>query len=166
MTTKHKGNEVHLGGNLPRVGEAMPNIRFLNADLTEGDLAGLHGKVVVLFSMLSVDTGVCAAESRTFNQRLSAIGAVGLAISADLPFALKRFCAAEDLPNVTIASDVRYRDMDKLGVRMVDGLLAGMLARVVFLVDPQGVLRYTQVVPEVSTEPDYEAVLAEVNKLL
>ncbi|HMN06595.1 MAG TPA: thiol peroxidase [Flavobacteriales bacterium] len=166
MSTKFKGNEVKLQGTLPNNGEEAPNVRFVATDLAEGDLAGLKGQVVVLFSVPSVDTGVCATETRTFNQRLAGMGAVGLAISADLPFAHKRFCAAEGIDNVRAVSDFRFRDMDKYGVRMADGPLAGLLARVVFVVDKQGVLRYTQVVPEVTTEPDYEAVLAEVKQLL
>lgn len=166
MNTKFKGSEVHLQGSLPKVGEAVPNIRFVGTDLAEGDLAGLKGKPVVLFSVPSVDTGVCAAETRAFNKRLSGMGAAGVAISQDLPFALNRFCAAEGIDNVQAVSDFRFRDMDKLGVRMTDGPLAGLLARVVFVIDKEGVLRYSQVVPEVTTEPDYEAVLAEARKLL
>lgn len=166
MNTKFKGSEVHLQGSLPKVGVAVPNIRFVGTDLAEGDLAGLKGKPVVLFSVPSVDTGVCAAETRAFNKRLSGMGAAGVAISQDLPFALNRFCAAEGIDNVQAVSDFRFRDMDKLGVRMTDGPLAGLLARVVFVIDKEGVLRYTQVVPEVTTEPDYEAVLAETRKLL
>ncbi|MBS1941437.1 MAG: thiol peroxidase [Bacteroidetes bacterium] len=166
MTTKFKGTEVHLHGHLPAIGQAMPNVRFVNSDLSEGDIAGLKGKVVVLFSLPSVDTGVCAAETRAFNKHLSDLGAAGLALSADLPFVFKRFCEAEGIANVKGVSDFRFRDADKLGVRMADGTLAGLLARVVFVVDKEGVLRYTQVVPEVGTEPDYAAVLGAVKKLL
>ncbi|MEO8733395.1 MAG: thiol peroxidase [Flavobacteriales bacterium] len=166
MKTKFKGADVKLQGSMPEIGSAVPNVRFVGTDLKEGDLAGLKGKPVVLFSVPSVDTGVCAAETRSFNERLSGMGALGVAISEDLPFALKRFCAVEGIDNVQGASDFRYRDMDKLGVRMVDGPLAGLLARVVFVIDKEGILRYTQVVPEVTTEPDYDTVLAEAKKLL
>jgi thiol peroxidase len=165
MTTKFKGSEVHLQGALPKLGEPVPNIRYVGADLADKQLADLKGRVVVLFSVPSVDTGVCAAETRAFNQKLAGNGAAGVVISADLPFALKRFCGAEGIDNVQPASDFRFREMDKLGVRMADGHLAGLLARVVFVLDKEGVLRYTQVVPEVTTEPDYDAVLAEVAKL-
>lgn len=166
MNTKFKGTEVKLQGSLPQTGGPAPDVRYVGSDLSEGTLSGLKGKVVVLFSVPSVDTGVCATETRTFNQRLAGMGAVGLAISADLPFALKRFCAAEGIDNVQGVSDFRFRDMDKYGVRMADGPLAGLLARVVFVVGKDGVLRYVQVVPEITTEPDYDAVLAEVGKLL
>lgn len=166
MHTKFKGNEVKLQGQLPVIGGAVPNVRYVGNDLSEGDLHALQGKVVVLFSVPSVDTGVCAAETRTFNAKLSGMGATGVVISEDLPFALKRFCAAEGIDNIHAASDFRFREMDKFGVRMADGPLAGLLARVVFVIDKEGVLRYTQVVPEVTTEPDYEAVLAEAKKLL
>lgn len=166
MTTKFKGTEVHLNGHLPAIGQAMPNVRFVNSDLSEGDVAGLKGKVAVLFSVPSVDTGVCAAETRAFNKHLSDLGAAGVALSADLPFALKRFCEAEGIANVKGVSDFRFRDADKLGVRLQGSPLAGLLARVVFVIDKEGVLRYTQVVPEITTEPDYNSVLAEVKKLL
>lgn len=166
MTVKFKGTEVNLNGELPKVGETMPNVRYVAGDLSEGAVAGLKGQVVVLFSVPSVDTGVCAAETRAFNQRLAGMGATGLAISADLPFALKRFCAAEGIENVQGVSDFRFRDMDRCGVRMADGPLGGLLARIVFVIGRDGVLRYIQVVPEVTTEPDYDAVLAEVKGLL
>ena len=166
MSTKFKGTDVKLQGTMPKQGDAVPNVRFVGTDLAETDLASLKGKVVVLFSVPSVDTGVCAAETRSFNERLSGMGASGVAISADLPFALKRFCAAEGIENIQGASDFRFRDMDKLGVRMTDGPLAGLLARVVFVIDKEGVLRYTQVVPEITTEPDYDTVLAEAKKLM
>lgn len=166
MTTKFKGNEVKLQGNLPQAGQPAPEVHYVQADLSVGKLSDLKGRVVVLFSVPSVDTGVCATETRTFNQRLAGMGATALAISADLPFALKRFCAAEGIDNVSGVSDFRFREMDNYGVRMADGPLAGLLARVVFVVDKEGALRYTQVVPEITTEPDYDAVLAEVKKLL
>ena len=166
MNVKLKGNEVELQGNMPAVGQRLPNVRYVGADLSEGDLASHKGQAVVLFSVPSVDTGVCATETRTFNQRLAGMGAAGLVISADLPFALKRFCGAEGITHVKAASDFRFRDMDKLGVRMANGPLAGLLARVVFVIDGEGVLRYVQVVPEVGTEPDYDAVLAEVRKFV
>ncbi len=166
MATKFKGNEVKLKGDLPKVGEPVPEVRFVGTDLSEGNIGQFKGKVLVLFSVPSVDTGVCAAETRSFNQRLSNLGAAGVAISEDLPFALKRFCAAEGIEHVHGASDFRYRDMDKLGVRMQDGPLAGLLARVVFVLDKEGVLRYTQVVPEITQEPDYNKVLEEARKLL
>jgi thiol peroxidase len=166
MQTKLKGVDVQLQGTMPAVGTAVPNVRFVGTDLSEGDLASLKGRPVVLFSLPSVDTGVCATETRSFNQRLSGMGASGVAISEDLPFALKRFCAAEGIANVQAVSDFRYHDMDRFGVGMADGAMAGLLARVVFVIDKEGILRYTQVVPEIVTEPDYDAVLAEAGKLL
>lgn len=166
-TTHFKGNPVKLHGALPATGSAAPNIRFVKDDLSEADLASLKGNVVVLFAMPSVDTGICALETKAFNQKIEGLGAMAVAISEDLPFAMKRFCAAEGLKNVVVASDFRYHDMsEKFGVRMVDGPLAGLHARVVFVLDKEGVIRYTQVVPDIVQEPDYDAVLAEVKKLL
>lgn len=166
-TTNFKGNPVKLHGELPATGSAAPNIRFVKDDLSEADLASLKGNVVVLFAMPSVDTGICALETKAFNQKIEGLGAMAVAISEDLPFAMKRFCAAEGLQNVVVASDFRYHDMsEKFGVRMVDGPLAGLHARVVFVLDKEGVIRYTQVVPDIVQEPDYDAVLAEVKQLL
>jgi thiol peroxidase len=164
VSVTHKGKPVHLSGELPAVGQAVPDLRFVRQDLAEGSLKDLIGEVVVLFCLPSVDTGVCATETRTFNQKLAGLGIQGVVVSADLPFALKRFCAAEGIANVQAASDFRHRDMDRFGVRLIDGTLAGLLARVVFIIDRQGVLRYVQVVPEISSEPDYDAVLAEAAK--
>jgi thiol peroxidase len=166
-TTNFKGNPVRLHSELPTTGSAAPNIRFVKDDLSEADLASLQGNVVVLFAMPSVDTGICALETKAFNQKIEGLGAMAVAISEDLPFALKRFCAAEGLKNVVVASDFRYHEMsEKFGVRMVDGPLAGLHARVVFVLDKEGIIRYTQVVPDITQEPDYEAVLAEVKKLV
>lgn len=155
---------MHIQGPLPAIGQSVPELRFVRQDLAEGSLKDLVGQVVVLFCLPSVDTGVCAVETRTFNEKLAGMGIPGVVISADLPFALKRFCAAEGIANVQAASDFRYRDMDRFGVRLTDGTLAGLLARVVFIIDRQGVLRYVQLVPDISSEPDYDAVLAEAKK--
>ncbi len=166
MNTKFKGSEATMNGELPKVGEAVPDVRYVGADLKEEKLSSLKGNVVVLFSVPSVDTKVCAKETHTFNEKLSALGVRGVAISEDLPFALSRYCAAEGVEHVKAVSDFRYRDMDKFGVRLLDSPLAGLLARVVFVIDKEGVLRYVQVVPELTSEPDYDAVLAEVRKVL
>lgn len=165
MSTKFKGVEAKMNGELPKIGEVVPDVRYVGADLKEGRLSDQNGEVYVLFSVPSVDTGVCAKEAHTFNEKLSAMHVAGIAISEDLPFALKRYCAAEGVEHVKAVSDFRYRDMDKFGVRLMDSPLAGLLARVVFVIDKDGVLRYVQVVPELTTEPDYEAVLAAVRKL-
>ncbi len=166
-TTNFKGTPVKLHAALPATGSQAPNIRFVKDDLSEADLDSLKGNVVVLFSMPSVDTGICAMETRAFNKHISGLGATALAISEDLPFAMKRFCAAEGIENVHVASDFRYHDMsEKFGVRMEDGPLAGLHARVVFVLDKDGVIRYTQVVPDITQEPDYDAVITEVKKLV
>ncbi|HPF67136.1 MAG TPA: thiol peroxidase [Flavobacteriales bacterium] len=166
-TTNFKGSPVKLQGELPSVGSTVPNLRFVKDDLSEADLASLRGNVVVLFAMPSVDTGICALETKAFNQKVDGLGAMAVAISEDLPFAMKRFCAAEGIANVVVASDFRYHDMsEKFGVRMLEGPLAGLHARVVFVLDKEGVLRYTQLVPDITQEPDYEAVLDAVKKLL
>ena len=114
----------------------------------------------------SVDTGVCATETRTFNQKAAGLGCKVVAVTADLPFALGRFCAAEGIANVETGSDFRHRDADAWGTRIADGPMAGVLGRVSFVVDKEGVVRFCEVTPELGSEPDYDAVLNAAKGLL
>jgi len=155
-----------FSGSLPSVGSPAPGLRYVKIDRTEASLADHKGNVVVLLMFPSVDTGVCATETRTFNQKASGLGATVLAVTADLPFALGRFCGAEGITNVETGSDFRYRDADAWGTRIAEGGLAGVLGRVSFVIDREGVVRYCEVTPELGTEPDYEAVLNAAKGLL
>ena len=158
-----KGNPLNTNGDLPAVGSAAPDFSLTAADLSEKSLADYSGKNVILNIFPSVDTPVCAASMRRFN--VDAAGrdnTVVLCISADLPFAQKRFCGAEGLDNVETLSTFRGSFGDAYGTTMVDGPLAALQARAVVVVDASGNVAHAELVPEIAQEPNYEAALAAV----
>lgn len=149
------------------MGAVAPIFRYVLQDRSDADLGALKGKVVVLCSVPSLDTSTCAVETRTFNQRASGLGATVLIASMDLPFAMKRFCIAEGIENVTTGSDFRFRDMhDHWGVGIAEGPMRGTLARAVWVIDRDGVVRYQELVPELGQEPDYDAALTAAKALV
>ncbi len=160
-SVKFKSNPVHVDGRFPKPGEKAPVFRLVAGDLSEKSLADFAGKRKVLNIFPSIDTGVCAASVRHFNQ--DAVGlenAVVLCISADLPFAQARFCGAEGIRNVTMLSTMRGREFLKdYGVAMVDGPLAGLAARAVVVLDEHDEVMHAQLVDEITHEPDYAAAL-------
>lgn len=160
-TTAFQGTPVHTSGNLPSVGSAAPDFKLVKGDLSEISLSSLRGKKVVLNIFPSVDTGVCAASVRRFNKEASTLpNTVVVCISRDLPFAAGRFCAAEGLSNVVTASEFRDQDFAKAyGVLLTDSVLAGLHARSVVVVDENGVVKHTELVAEITQEPNYEAAL-------
>lgn len=160
-TTAFQGTPVHTSGNLPSVGSAAPDFKLVKGDLSEVSLSSLRGKKVVLNIFPSVDTGVCAASVRRFNKEASSLpNTVVVCISRDLPFAAGRFCAAEGLNNVVTASEFRDQDFAKAyGVLLTDSVLAGLHARSVVVVDENGVVKHTELVAEITQEPNYEAAL-------
>ena len=154
-------------GTLPGVGATAPQLRFVKQDRSNADLASLKGQVVMLVSVPSLDTSVCATETRTFNQKAAGLGAKVIVMSMDLPFAMKRFCDTEGITNVEPASDFRYRDLsDKWGAAIVEGPMEAATCRAVWVIDQQGVIRYHELTPELGSEPDYEAALNEAKGLL
>ena len=157
-----RGNTVHTIGALPAVGSTAPTFSLTKADLTPLESKDLVGKRVVLNIFPSVDTGVCAASVRAFNARAGeAKNTVVLCVSADLPFALGRFCGAEGITNVTTASEFRNREFgDTYGVRLTDGPMRGLLSRSVVVLDEASKVLYTELVGELTTEPNYDAALA------
>ena len=161
-----KGNKVTTSGTLPAVGSKAPEFKLTRGSLADVTLAEFAGKKKVLNIVPSLDTGVCAASARRFDQAASDLGdTVVLTISRDLPFAQKRFCSAEGLERIVTLSEVRNRDFGKAyGVEQVDGPLAGLLARAVVVLDANDKVVYAQQVPEITTEPDYDAALAAVKK--
>ena len=161
-TTMFKGSAVELAGSLPAVGAKAPDFRLIDDKLGEVTLATHAGKVRVLTINPSADTSVCATTTRQFNQKATEVpGTVVYAVSADLPFALKRFCAAEGLANVVPLSTFRDHGFgERWGLEMTSGPLAGLLARAVIVIDGANVVRAVQLVPEIATEPDYAAALA------
>ena len=156
-----KGNPINTSGNLPVAGTKAPDAVVVGSDLAAIKLSDLRGKKVVLSTFLSLDTSTCAAGVRRFNEEASKRdNVVVLCVSMDLPFAAGRFCTAEGLENVKTGSDFRDGNFGKaFGLRLVDGPLAGLLARSVILLDEEGKVIYTELVPEVSEEPNYEAAL-------
>ena len=161
-TVTLKGNPFHLAGSLPAKGAAAPAFTLVKQDLSQVTNKDFAGKTVVLLTVPSLDTGVCAIETKKFNEKAAALpGVTVLVASSDLPFAIKRFCGAEGISNVTAASDVRDREFGKRwGVAIADGPLQGVTARAAFVIDPEGRIRYAELVPEIAEEPKYDAILA------
>lgn len=155
------GNKINLKGNFPKTGETAKDFTMVKTDLSEMNLSSLKGKKIVLNIFPSLDTAVCAASVRKFNTLAAKTDkTVVLAISKDLPFAHGRFCTTEGIENVTPLSAFRNQTFgDDYGVEMTDGPLAGLFARSVIVIDENGKIVYTQLVPEITTEPDYEAAL-------
>jgi thiol peroxidase len=154
------GNPVNTVGELPSVG-STPSFTLTKGDLSEITPADFAGQKVVLNIFPSIDTPTCATSVRTFNERASSLdNTVVLCVSADLPFAQGRFCGAEGLSNVTSASSFRSDFGDAFGVALADGKLAGLLARAVVVLDEQGAVAYTELVPEIAHEPNYDAAIA------
>lgn len=155
------GNPTTTVGELPKVGSAAPEFKLAKNDLSEASLEEYKGKNVVMNIFPSVDTGVCAASIRKFNEEASGLeNTVVLCISKDLPFAQARFCAAEGLENVVNLSDFRNGDFGKdYGLTIAEGAFAGLHSRVVIILDEEGQVIYEEQVLEIGQEPDYEAAL-------
>lgn len=165
MTTKFKGNAVQLDGTLIAKGNTAPQISLVKNDLSSFTLDECKGKRVIMNIFPSIDTGVCATSVRKFNQFAASLpDTIVLCISRDLPFAQGRFCAAEGIENVVVLSDFRRTSTfgTDYGLQMADGPLAGLLARAVVVVAPDGKVSHVEVVPEITTEPDYEGALKAV----
>lgn len=161
--TAFQGNPVSLAGEFVKVGVSAPEFSLVKGDLSSMSLSDVRGKYVVLNIFPSLDTSVCATSVRKFNKlAASHADTVVLAISKDLPFAQGRFCTAEGINNVVPLSDYRYTSEfgKDYGVLMTDGPLAGLLARAVVVVNPEGKVVYTELVPEITHEPDYNAAIA------
>ncbi len=156
-----KGNPIHTVGELPAVGSEAPDFVLTGKDLSDVKLSDLRGKKVVLNIFPSLDTEICAASVRRFNNEAqSRDNTTVVCASLDLPFAHGRFCTTEGLENVVSASELRDRSFgDAYGVRIADGPLTGLLSRAVVVIDENGKVAYTQQVPEIVEEPNYEAAL-------
>jgi thioredoxin-dependent peroxiredoxin len=159
-----KGNPVKTAGSLPKVGSAAPEFKLTKTDLSDISLKDLNGKKVVLNIFPSIDTPVCQASTRKFNEEVSKLNdTVVICVSKDLPFALNRFCGAEGLKNVVPASELRNSSFgDNYGVRIADGALAGLFSRAVVVLDEKGNVKYTEQVPEIAQEPNYQAAIAAI----
>lgn len=160
-TTALKGNPVQTSGELPATGTTAPDFVLTRTDLSDLSSEELRGRRVVLNIFPSVDTGVCAASVRRFNELAAELeDTTVVCASQDLPFAQARFCGAEGIDDVTAGSGFRSSFGEDFGVRLVDGPMAGLLARSVVVLDAQGQVVHTELVPEISREPDYDAAMA------
>jgi thioredoxin-dependent peroxiredoxin len=155
-----RGNPINTVGDLPAVGASAPAFTLVGSDLAPVSSEQLHGKAVLLNIFPSVDTPVCATSVRTFNERAAAGGLSVLCVSNDLPFAQARFCGAEGIENVQSASGFRDSFGQDYGVTIADGPFAGLLARAVVVIDADGNVAYSELVPEIAEEPNYDAALA------
>jgi thioredoxin-dependent peroxiredoxin len=162
--TKLGPNEAHTIGELPAIGSLAPNFKLTSTDIKDVAFQDFSGKNVVLNIFPSVDTGVCSTSVREFNKRVTAFdNTVVLCISKDLPFAQKRFCGAEGIDRAILLSDFRNRGFGKsYGVELLDGGFAGLFARAVVVIDPSGKVKYTELVPQIGQEPNYEAALKAI----
>ena len=165
-TVTLKGNPIHTSGDLPKVGGRAPDFKLTANDLSDKSLKDFAGKRKVLNIVPTLDTNVCATSARKFNESAGKLpNTAVLVVSADLPFASKRFCTTEGLQNVTPLSLLRSKDFGKdYGILLVDGPMAGLTGRAVVVVDEKDNVTYTELVPEIGQEPNYDAALAALKR--
>ena len=162
-----KGDPIEVSGTIPNVGEKAADFTFVKDDLSEGSLADYDGKKKVLLVLPSLDTGICQLEAKAFNKQMAERDdTVGIMISKDLPFAMKRFCASEGLETIINASDFRYNDFaSQYNVEMTTGPLKGLFARVVMVLDKDNNITYKEEVDDIVHEPNYDAAKAAVEAI-
>jgi thiol peroxidase len=163
-----QGTPVQTVGNLPAVGTVAPSFRLVRTDLSEASLREYIGRNIILNIFPSLDTSVCSASVSRFNKEasLDSPDTVVLCISADLPFAHKRFCELEEIKNIIPLSAFRSPEFGRdYGVTFISGPLSGLLSRAVIIIDREGVVSYTEHVSEITQEPDYDAALLALSKL-
>lgn len=156
-----RGNPIHTVGNLPEVGSQAPDFKLTKTDLSDVTLADFAGKRILLNISPSLDTSICATSVRKFNEAAAKLdNTVVLYASLDLPFAHNRFCTTEGIENVVSLSELHDRSFgESYGVRIVDGPMAGLYSRAVVIIDKTGKVIYTEQVPEIVQDPNYEAAL-------
>lgn len=160
VTTQFKGQPATTVGDIPAVGSKAPDFTLVGTDMSDISLGDYQGQAVLLNIFPSLDTGVCAASVRKFNERAANLeNTVVLNVSMDLPFAQARFCGAEGIERAHTASAFRSSFGRDYGVRLADTPMEGLLTRTVLVINPQGEVTYTQLVDEITSEPDYDAVM-------
>ncbi len=159
---KLKGTPIHTVGDLPDKGAQASDFSLTTQDLQDQTLQNYAGKKKILNIVPSLDTGVCAASAKTFEGRADSLdNTVVITVSMDLPFAQQRFCSAEGIDNVVTLSAFRSPEFGKdYGVELVDGPMRGLLARAVVVLDESNRVIYTELVPEIAQEPDYDSAVA------
>ena len=160
-----KGNPIHTIGDLPETGSQAPEFTLTKTDLSDVRLSNFKGKRVILNVFPSIDTEVCAASVRKFNEEAGKIeNTEVLCASLDLPFAHNRFCSVEGIENVSPVTELRNQDFgNDYGLRIIDGPLAGLLSRAVVVIDENGKVIYTEQVPEIAQEPDYQSAIESLS---
>ena len=156
-----KGNPIKTIGKLPKIGKKAPKFKLVKTDLSIGKLKDFKGKKVLLNITPSIDTGICAASMRKFNEEAAGLdNTVIVNVSKDLPFAHSRFCAAEGIENVITMSDfMKGKFGRRYGVTIKNGPMKGLHSRAIVVIDEDGIVTYTEQVPEIAQEPNYEAAL-------
>ena len=158
-----KGNKIHTNGDIPKTGDKAPDFKLTKTDLSDVSLDNFKGQKVVLNIFPSLDTEVCANSVRKFNAEASDLNnTVVVSVSKDLPFAHSRFCSNEGLDNVVSTCEMRPDSTfaKDYGLQIVDGPMAGLMARTVIILNEEGKVIYTEQVPEIAQEPDYKAAMA------
>lgn len=163
-TITFKGSPVHTAGDLPAKGKKAPSFRLVGGDLKDISLDDFSGKIKIINIVPSLDTPVCALSAQRFNAAVASLkGVVLINISADLPFAQKRFCESNSLKNIVTLSTMRSPDFGRnYGVLITDGPLSGLMSRAVLVLDSANNVIYSEQVPDIAREPDYTAALAAV----
>ena len=156
-----QGNKVNTNGDIPQIGSSAPDFILVDSDLNDLSLSNYDGKNIILNIIPSLDTPVCQKSTKIFNEKASNLSdVIVLAVSADLPFAMKRFCSAESIESVKPMSMMRSRNFAKdYGVLLVDGPLSGITARAVVVIDKDKKIIHSELVQEIANEPNYEAAL-------
>jgi thiol peroxidase len=165
-TTMFKGSTVHLEGDSLNVGDSAPIVTAIGTDLGDVKIGGESDKIQLIVTVPSLDTGTCAAETRRFNSDVNDLDICETTVvSMDLPFASDRFCTTEGIANLSVVSDYLDKEVSRTyGVLMTDGVLKGLSARTVFVIDRSGTVVYKEIVPEVTDEPNYEAALEAIKE--
>ena len=171
MATVTFKNDItcNLGGSEVTVGDTAPVVTVTNCNpMLQNETVGGEGNVQLVIAVPSLDTGVCDTETRRFNKEASALDGVEvITVSMDLPFAAERWCGAAGIENIKVCSDFRNKEFgNRYGVLLADGPLAGVLARVIFVIGKDGKVTYKQVVPEITQEPDYDEAISAAKAAL
>lgn len=163
VTISHRGDQIEVDGQLPAVGAKAPEFQLTATDLSDMTLADYAGKNLILNIFPSIDTPTCAKSTRRFNEELASLDNTAVVcVSADLPFAQSRFCGAEGLERVQTGSTFKSTFAKDYGVRILSGKLEALTTRAVVVIGPDGVVKHTELVPEIGQEPDYAAALAAI----
>ncbi|MFW5760695.1 MAG: thiol peroxidase [Cyclobacteriaceae bacterium] len=162
-----KGTPVKLSGEIPQVNSKGEDFTFVKDDMSEVKLSDIKDKIKILIAVPSLDTSVCAAETKLFSEKIADRNNVeAIVISKDLPFAMKRYMTNNNIENITAASDFRFGEfLKKYNVEMTEGPFKGLSARAVFVLDKDNTIKYAELVPEIAHEPEYDKVFKAIDDI-